>query len=250
MRKSKNNLVEKTYFGDLLAGIALSFLGALYKEATLDEPGREKLIVNFRKFDCFTYVESMLALARWFASGKKSPREYLRQLKLIRYRKGVIDGYSSRLHYFTDWLRENEKKKVIKNITKALGGRSRRKKINYMTTNYGLYSALKEKKNYQKILIAERNLSRRAFAIIDKRKVSACRKKIKNGDIVAFASAKKGLDVAHVGFALWQGRNLKLLHASSKEGAVVISKKTLAAYLKSNKKYTGVIIARPLWFFF
>jgi hypothetical protein len=37
---------------------------------------------------------------------------------------------------------------------------------------------------------------------------------------------------------------LHLLHASGKEGGVVISKKTLAAYLKSNKKFTGIIIAR------
>jgi hypothetical protein len=52
--------------------------------------------------------------------------------------------------------------------------------------------------------------------------------------------------VAHVGFAIWQGNNLHLLHASSKESGVVISKKTLVAYLKSNKKFTGITIARFL----
>ncbi|MBN1474930.1 MAG: DUF1460 domain-containing protein [Syntrophaceae bacterium] len=246
MKKSENNIDEKITFGDLVAGIALCFLGASYKEATLEVPGPEKLIVNLRQFDCFTFVESMLALARWFASGKKSPREYLKQLKLIRYRKGTIAGYSSRLHYFTDWLSDNEKKKIIKNITKALGGRSRRGEINFMTTNCGLYTALKNKKELQKMLAAEKNLSRKTFAIIDKNKFSASKEKIKNGDIVAFASAQEGLDVAHVGFALWQGRNLYLLHAASKERAVVISKKTLAAYLKSNKRFTGVIVARPV----
>jgi len=54
------------------------------------------------------------------------------------------------------------------------------------------------------------------------------------------------LDVAHVGFAILQGKNLHLLHASSKEGGVVISKKTLASYLKANKKFTGIIVARIL----
>ncbi len=246
MKKKENTLEEKRYFGDLLAGIALSFLGAPYKEATLEGSGREKLIVNFRQYDCFTYVETMLALARWFASGKKSPREYLRQLKLIRYRKGVIDGYSSRLHYFADWLHDNEKKKILEDITGKLGGRPRRRKIDFMTKNINHYCALQNKKQRQKMLTVERNLSRRAFSVIDKRKFNVCRKKIKNGDIVAFASAREGLDVAHVGFALWQGKKLYLLHASSKEGAVVVSKKTLAAYLKSNKSYAGVIIARPL----
>jgi hypothetical protein len=37
---------------------------------------------------------------------------------------------------------------------------------------------------------------------------------------------------------------LRLLHASRKEGAVVISGKTPGAYLKSNKKFTGMLIAR------
>jgi len=246
VKKNKAKTREKRTFGDLVAGIALCFLGAPYKEATLEAQGSEKLIVNLRKFDCFTFVESMLALARWFTSGKKSPREYMRQLKLIRYRKGVIAGYSSRLHYFTDWLHDNEKKKIIKNITKSLGGRSRRVKINFMTTNRGLYPALKNEKKLQNMLAAEKNLSGKAFAIIDKNKFIASKEKIKNGDIVAFVSAKEGLDVTHVGFALWQGKNLYLLHASSKEGAVVISKKTLAAYLKANKRFTGVIISRPL----
>ncbi len=245
MKKNKFNVDEKIIFGDLVAGIALCFLGAPYKEATLEAPGREKLIVNLRQFDCFTFVESMLALARWFTSGKKLSREYLRELKLIRYRRGVISGYPSRLHYFTDWLQDNEKKKIINNITKKLGGRSRREKINFMITNCGLYPALNDKNNYQKMLIAERKLSRRKFTIIDKNKVSSHIKSIQNGDIVAFATNVEGLDVAHVGFALWQRKNLYLLHASSKEGAVVISKKTLAAYLKSNKKLTGIIVARP-----
>ena len=246
MRNKKDNVEEKITFGDLVAGIALCFLGTPYKESTLEAPGREKLIVNFRQFDCFTFVESMLALARWFTSGKKLPREYLRQLKLIRYRRGVIAGYASRLHYFTDWLHDNEKKKIIKNVTRVLGGRPRRKIINFMTTNCGLYPALKDKNNYQKMLIAEKNLSRRSFTIIDKIKFSARIKNIQSGDIIAFATDVDGLDVAHVGFALWQAKNLYLLHASSKEGAVVVSKKTLAAYLKSNKKLTGIIIARPV----
>jgi len=246
MKKNIANTREQITFGDLVAGIALCFLGASYKEATLEAPGPEKLIVNLRKFDCVTFVESMLALARLFTSGKKSPREYLRQLKLIRYRSGVIAGYSSRLHYFTDWLHDNEKKKVLRDTSRKIGGKPRRRKINFMTTNCGLYPALKNEKELQKMLAAEKNLSRKTFAIIDKDKFIASKENIKNGDIVAFVSAKEGLDVTHVGFALWQGKKLYLLHASSAEGAVVISKKTLAAYLKTNKRFTGVIISRPL----
>jgi hypothetical protein len=92
--------------------------------------------------------------------------------------------------------------------------------------------------------VVEKNLSRKVFYIIDKDNVSQQKAKIQNGDIIAFATNQAGLDVAHVGFAVWLGKSLRLLHASSKEGSVVISKKTLVACLKSNKKFTGIIIAR------
>jgi hypothetical protein len=91
----------------------------------------------------------------------------------------------------------------------------------------------------------EKKLSRKTFSVIDKDKVTTQRSKIYNGDILAFTTNQEGLDVAHLGFAIWQGKSLHLLHATSKEGNVVISKKNLVAYLKSNKKFTGIIVARP-----
>jgi hypothetical protein len=75
--------------------------------------------------------------------------------------------------------------------------------------------------------------------------VSRQKTRIKNGDVIAFATKDEGLDVAHVGFAIWQAKNLHLLHASSKKGGVVISATTIVAYLKSNKNFTGIIVARP-----
>jgi len=246
MKKNKNNIEEQIIFGDLITGIALCFLGALYKENTLEAKGKEKLIVDFTNFDCFTFVETVLVLARCFINGKIFLRAFERRLKFIRYRQGVIAGYSSRLHYFTDWLRDNEKKKIVKDISKTIGGKTKCKKISFMTGHRHLYPALKSEKEFQKMLNFERNLSRKVFLIVDKTKTSLQIKKIQNGDIVAFATNVEGLDVSHVGFALWQGRNLYLLHASSKEGAVVVSQKTLPAYLKSKKKFTGIIVARPV----
>jgi Protein of unknown function (DUF1460). len=243
----KRRLEEKDLsFGDLLIEIGQGFLHAPYKVGTLEAGGKEKLIVNFTQFDCFTFLETVLALSHCFIAGIISPREFQRKLKFIRYRQGVIAGYSSRLHYFTDWLRDNEQKKIIGDISRSLGGEPRRKKINYMTAHRSSYPALKNENEFQKMLIVEKNLSRRTFYVIKKNKVNQQKEKIKTGDIVAFVTEQEGLDVAHVGFALWQGKNLHLLHASSKEGGVVISKKTLVTYLKQNKKFTGIIVARPL----
>lgn len=244
MKRSKINIREEISPGDLIIQIALNFLSFPYKEGTLESPGKEKLVVNFRQFDCSTFVETILALAHCFIAGRTSKREFQRKLKFIRYRQGIIAGYSSRLHYFTDWLSDNGKEKIIKDISKRLGGKPRRKKIDFMTSHRDLYAPLKNKKEFQKMLIVERNISRRAFHVIGKDKIDAIKSKIQNGDIIAFAANQEGLDVAHTGFALWQGKHLSLLHASSKEGAVVISRKTLTAYLQSNKNFTGIVIAR------
>jgi hypothetical protein len=233
-------------WGDLIIEIGQCFLHAPYKAGTLEATGKEKLIVNLSRFDCFTFVETVLALAQSFAAGRISPREFRRNLKFIRYRQGIIAGYSSRLHYFTDWLRDNEQKKIVKDISKRLNGRPSHKEINYMTTHRAYYPALKNENEFKKVLIVEKSISRRNFYIIDKNKVNEQKEKIKAGDIVAFVTDEEGLDVSHMGFTLWQGKKLQFLHASSKEGGVVISTKTLGAYLKQNKKCSGIIIVRPL----
>ena len=229
--------------GDLVAAIAMLFLDKPYQAGTLEQSGRERLIANLSAFDCTTFVETVLALARCAESGKISVPEFRKNLQSLRYRHGRINGYASRLHYFIDWLSDNEKMKWVVDRSKSLGGIFQRKKIHFMTTHRELYPALKSKAQLTQMLMIEKILSRRVVRIIGKDKFNVQKSKINNGDIVAFVTDQAGLDVAHVGFAVRKGKSLRLLHASQKEGKVVISKKTLPDYLKSNKKFTGVIIA-------
>lgn len=230
--------------GDLVVEIGRFFLGAPYQTDTLETAGKEKLVINLAEFDCTTFVETTLALALCAAAGDLSPLNFRKNIKLIRYRQAKIDGYASRLHYFTDWLIDNEKKKSLKDVSRLLAGMPLRKKINFMTAHRECYAGLKNEAAFESMRQVEKNLSRRIFYIIGKDKVTKLQAEIRQGDIIALTTDQEGLDVAHVGFAVWQGRHLHLLHASSKEGAVVISKDTLPAYLKSNKKFTGIIIAR------
>jgi cell wall-associated NlpC family hydrolase len=232
-------------YGDLIAEIGRLFINKPYKAETLENPGKEKLIVNVSCFDCTTFVETVLALARCASAGIISRDALRKNLKSIRYRQGKIDGYSSRLHYFTDWLRDDENKNILTDVSRNLGGEPQRKKINFMTAHRESYAALKNKAQLAKMLVVEKNISRKISYIIEKDRFSEQKAKIQNGDVIAFATNQEGLDVTHVGFAIWQGRSLHLLHASSKEGGVVVSKKTLTSYLKSNKKFTGIIVARP-----
>jgi hypothetical protein len=232
--------------GDAAVLIARLFLGRPYQAHTLDGTGREKLIVNVSAFDCVTFVETVLALTRCARRGNLTPSAFKKNLKFIRYRGGKIRGYASRLHYFTDWLRDNETKGVLADVTGRLGGKPLRKKIDFMTTHRALYPRLKNPAQFSEIMHAEKSLSRRTFRIIPREQIGARSDKILNGDLIAFGARQPGLDVAHVGFALRQGKNLRLLHASPKDGKIALSRQTLADYLRSHEKYTGVLVARLL----
>jgi hypothetical protein len=233
--------------GDLACAIGNYFLDAPYQPDTLESGNQEKLIVNLVQFDCFTFLETVLALTGCVAGGKINKAEFRRLLRLIRYRSGIINGYSSRLHYFTDWLRDNELKGMLRDLSRQLGAVSSRKKINYMTAHRKDYSGLQNENEFQKMRRVEQNISRRVFRVIPKNTVNNQVGEIKSGDILAFTAGRAGLDVAHAGFALWQEKKLHLLHASRKEGAVVVSKKTLASYLRQNKKFTGIIVCTNLY---
>ncbi len=236
----------RNFSGDLIVEAGRLFLGAPYRENTLEGPGREKLIVHLCAFDCMTFVETVLALVRCAASGKLSPPEFRRNLQCIRYRGGKIDGYASRLHYFTDWLADNQKKKVLKDVTRLLGGRHMRKTIHFMTTHRQRYAALIRQNQAEKIRQTERRLSRRTFYVIAREEAPRVQAGIQPGDIIAFTTGEEGLDVAHVGFAVREQGRLRLLHASSREGAVVVSRETPAVYLRRHRNFTGILVGRMI----
>ncbi|HOW56463.1 MAG TPA: DUF1460 domain-containing protein [Smithellaceae bacterium] len=232
--------------GELIVRIGANFLKTPYLAETSNSKSPEKLTVNFSHFDCFTFMETTLALAQSTKEGDFSWKGFTERLRFIRYRQGIIDGYSSRLHYFIDWLRDGEKKGILRDLSRKFGGVPLQKKISYMTTHRTDYSNLQDQSEFKKIAAIEAGLSKKTLHIIPAGRVNLYEGKITDGDIIAFATKVEGLDVGHVGFALWKKEKLHLLHASRKTGSVVISAKNLEKYLNENKKFTGIIIARPL----
>lgn len=231
--------------GDLIVEAGLLFLGAPYRENTLDGPGRERLIVDLRAFDCTTFVETVLALVRSASSGKFRAAEFRRNLQRIRYRG---EKSTATLPAFTT-LRTGLptiRKKVLRDVSRILGGVHARKKIDFMTAHRERYASLKRESQAKKMRQTERRLSRRPFYMIGKERASQIQNGIQPGDIIAFTTSQEGLDVAHVGFAIRERGRLRLLHASSREGAVAITAGTLPAYLKSRSNFTGILVARMI----
>ena len=230
----------------LIVEIGLFFLGATYRAGTLETDGTERLVVNLRELDCFTFVENVVALAWVFKSRQRSFEAFCRMIRKTRYRQGRMQGYASRLHYFSDWIQDNEKKGIVKNVTAEIGGRPWRKTINFMTTHQDLYPALKDGASLRKMRFFEKTISGRPHFFIRKEDMRRLESRMDDGDLIAITTDREGLDVQHVGIAARVKNRIHLLHASSKEGRVILSSKTLYRYLIESKVRSGIIVVRIL----
>lgn len=226
---------------------AKSFIGTPYKGGTLDAGENETLIVRTDSLDCTTYVEAVLAL--YLSSFKDNPGydDFSESLRYIRYRGGVIDGYASRLHYFSDWASDNEKKDILQEVTKEGEHDVRICSLNYMTTHSNLYRQLKDNDSLiSEISKVEKSWIDYKMPYIPKNVLNSSKDDslVEDGDILALTTNISGLDVLHLGFALWIDGRLHLLHASSLHGKVIIDTSTIFDYLKNRNKHTGIRVLR------
>ena len=226
---------------------AKSFIGTPYKGGTLDACENETLIVRTDSLDCTTYVETVLAL--YLSSFNDNPGydDFSESLRYIRYRGGVIDGYASRLHYFSDWASDNEKKGILREVTQEGEHDVRICSLNYMTTHSNLYRQLKDNDSLvSEISKVEKSWIDYKMPYIPKNVLNSSKddSPVEDGDILALTTNVSGLDVLHLGFALWIDGRLHLLHASSLHGKVIIDTSTIFNYLKNRNKHTGIRVLR------
>ena len=235
------------FHGELMLEIGKFFLGTPYVAGTLEGRRGEHLVVNLREFDCVTFVENVVALV-WHAKLDKNSFETFRKyLQKIRYRGGRLQGYALRLHYFSDWIHDNQKKGIVRDVTAEIGGRLLRRVINFMTTHPDLYPPLRNPANLRGMKSVERSISKRPLFFIPKRVLRRLEDRIYDGDLIAITTNTDGLDVQHVGLAVRVKHRIHLFHASSKEAKVVLSKQTLYRYLIKNKTCSGIMVARLVW---
>jgi cell wall-associated NlpC family hydrolase len=242
---ARQGLADKP-IGDVVAAVGFSFLGIPYVAHSLEASGPECLVVNLRAFDCTTFMENSLVLARCVKLKIRSFADYKRQLQLVRYRGGIIDGYPSRLHYFTDWVQDNERKKIVQDVSEPVGGRRVEKVIDFMTTHPSSYRQLGDTATVQRIAETEKRLTARGYPFVRKDRVRAVLGKIRNGDLIGTATSMAGIDVSHTGIAVRKDGTIKFLHAPLSGGSVQVSEGSLADYLARHDAMTGVVVARPL----
>lgn len=242
------------HFGDVVAAIGEQFVGTTYTPQTLEVPGVERLVINLEELDCVTFIENTLALARMaratpnadLGDRQRFVQAFEQELMSLRYRGGVIDGYPSRLHYFSEWISDNQKRGLVEDVTGSLGGIPDSSAIDFMSTHPDAYRQLADETNLARIRDIETELSgvRRFYIPADE--ISDRVGEIMNGDLIAATSTVDGLDVAHTGIALWRGGELRLLHAPLVGSAVELSEEPLADRIQRISGQDGIMVARPV----
>ena len=223
---------------------ALFFIDTPYVGGTLEGDEIEQLRVNLRELDCVTFVENVIALHLMLNSGQHTFDNFCSILQRIRYRDGVIDGYLSRLHYFSEWL-DNNRLKGIVTLPALPACQSFNPSVSFMSSNCDAYPALKSNPELCKLISSiEKNVNELNLCYIPKQQVKDLGANLSTGDIIAISTLINGLDIAHTGFAFVQNGKTYLLHASSDLKKVVISDETLHDYLARFRNHSGILTGR------
>lgn len=240
---NKQNLPDRP-IGEIVQAIADNFLGQPYVEGLLDKSGTEKLIVTLDKFDCVLFVETVLAIARGVAVKDYDYQNFVNRIEEQRYLNGKINGYCSRLHYFSEWINDNQKRQTVENITAELGGVPMNKQLNFMSQHRSSYPQMaKDEATYQCIVGIEADLAKTTVNYIPTNLIKSIYSQLKPGDIVAVATDVKGLDVTHTGFVYRNADgNMGLIHASP-AGQVTVAY-DLHRYISRVESAIGIVVAR------
>jgi hypothetical protein len=239
------NLREEP-LGVIMQRLGERFAGAPYVAGMLDAPEEETLITRLDAFDCVLFIETALALAQSVQAGDDSFEGYTRRLEALRYRGGAMDGYCSRLHYFSEWIRDNQRRGHVENLTEALGGVRLDKTLDFMSSNRGSYPRFAENDSlFQEVRAMEADLADVEVFHIPQGEIGAVYDRLRAGDIIATSTSLEGLDVTHTGLAYDHGDGtFGLLHAST-TGGVTVSP-DLQDYIQGNRVQIGIVVVRPL----
>ncbi|WP_455481641.1 DUF1460 domain-containing protein [Bartonella sp. B35(2025)] len=227
-----NTLLEKQSkmndheIGQTIDLLSEAFLGTIYKENMLhgSEKTPEKLVIDFRGLDCFTYLDYVEALRK-----SKSQTEFINNVIRTRYVDGNV-SFLNRKHFFTDWAYREYK--LANDITA---------KISSNAVSIEKYLNKKaDGENYLPGLpIVKRKITYIPSNFINEEVIS----RLQSGDFIGIYTKLAGLDVTHVGFFIMTDNGPMLRNASSrKENKKVVD----SPFMDYVAKIPGIIVLRAI----
>ncbi|MBI5511981.1 MAG: DUF1460 domain-containing protein [Deltaproteobacteria bacterium] len=234
-------------FGDLVVRVAGLQLGKAYYDPP-QTAGPERLQIELKTFQCVSFVEDSLAVARCLWRGEPTAACFLHDVVASRYRDGRMDGYASRLHYFTDWIEDNARRGRLQIVTGAVGGRALRQRFSFMSDNPASYPALAAPAVLNAIKEIEARLSATPHVVLDRADVARAQSQLENGDVIGLVSDKHpGMVVIHTGFIYVDKHGKRsLMHAASFHKRTLVTGSDVANYLLRRPERRGLMIGRPL----
>ncbi len=198
--------------------ISRHFLGHSYKPNPLigSADTAEVFTASLDGFDCVTYIETVVALAR-----ASIVDDFAKWLRKIRYEQGRI-RWERRNHYMTLWIRNNVRAGIIRPVAMPAVPTVRIERV--LNVVPGLAP------------------QRTRMKCVPKPGLPQLERHLQTADLIFFVSTRKHLDVFHAGIIVRDGEKVFMRHASRSQGLVV--EQELSGFLKTNRM-AGVIVMRP-----
>jgi hypothetical protein len=209
---------HESSIGGRMEILSRQFLGRPYKSNPLIGSAEtpEVFSASLDAFDCVTYIETVLALAR-----ASNVDEFLERLRKIRYERGLIE-WRRRNHYMTAWIRNNIRSGILRPVPMPRVPVVSRVRVLDVVPGLPPY--------------------RSRIKCVPKRASAQLEAHLSSGDLLFFASTRRNLDVFHAGIAMRNGETILMRHASRSRGGVV--EQLLSDFMKSNRM-AGVMAVRP-----
>ncbi|MEA9389194.1 DUF1460 domain-containing protein [Acerihabitans sp. TG2] len=212
--------------GERITAISANFLGTPYVANRLVGSHRvaERLVIDFRGVDCFTYLDYVDALSK-----STSPEQFNDRLRQTRYINGDV-SYAHRKQFFTDWSSLLPLNAM--DITRAVS-----------PSAITILKTLNQTANGGKIF-PSLGVETRAVSYIPAKAVSsAVIGRLKSGDFIGIYTPTAGMDVTHTGIFIMTDRGPVLRNASSRAGYRKVVDSPFLAYIR---KTPGIVVLRAI----
>ena len=267
--KFKQQKWQESELGDRIQSIAEQFLGEPYQANLLEKSSTEQSFISLYQFDCVLFLETVLALTTVLSKNSdnteallsiqpsptlsisQAESELFKMIERYRYRDGRIDGYCSRLHYFSDWILDNQRRGNLEPIVQDSGSTPLTRPLNFMSNNWQKYPPLVKNPALRDCISqSEINISNQlktgVLRYIPTQELRSQESKLRSGDLVGIVTNMNGLDVTHSGFLYRKDSRSRpgLLHASIRSGIKISA--DLERYVIGVEGAIGIVVSRPV----
>ncbi|MFG1796424.1 DUF1460 domain-containing protein [Nocardia sp. NPDC049149] len=210
--------------GELIEMLSARFLGTPYQANMLvgSATQPEQLVIDFRRVDCFTYLDYVEALSR-----STDRDQFVANLIDTRYAEGRVE-FRQRKHFFSDWA--HTPKVAADDITAALSPAA-------VTVAKHLNAKAGGGTYLPGVPVVDRAISYLPSGTVDQNVVG----QLRTGDYIGAYTNEAGLDVTHVGIFVMTPNGPVFRNASSLVENNKVVDSPFADYLRT---IPGIVVFR------